>query len=598
MFLFIYLFIFFLQMLIMIMRYLSPRDRRDAACVCKNWSDAAFLVSNITLNFNYCRLDDNCVPMAVFLKSINNYKQIILGGDIEFGISCEKFWTKYGKFVTELTFDYCPFLSVEILTSILKEMRHLGKLHIFCRKEFFLSGSRVVDEENRETLSKALKTVRELSLNGTNITNIQLSNLLELTPALETLSLCFCNTPDESESDTEHYLTCGDILQAIRDHCPKLKDIYLDDFGYRILDERALVQGLMHLNLRRLCFPMEQRSSELIKFLEKQKEIQVFGMSYGLLTSCENLALITQSLPNIKELNVRAANGRIKGLKLLAGLNHLEVFRMANHTNNFEFEDGYHVCYEITQKPKLRTLELNSSNKICNDCCAKLTQNFPNLTVLKLTHSKIGDTSIQLVFKHLTKLRKLCLTDCRKITDVGMIGWRPLDDAPNVVKVSMSEYSIENLKGLKSLDIAGCEEITNVSLLFSFRLAELRKLKASNLKKISELGIEALVQGCPQIEVLDLGGCEGLNDICIKLLAQNLRRLRFLDVHGCKKNLTDLAWQHLATYCKNLQILNSWNCDMTIFLSDMLFSRIESLKLILYEQKCRRFEYDRRKGSL
>uniref|UniRef100_A0A336KKL6 CSON011983 protein n=1 Tax=Culicoides sonorensis TaxID=179676 RepID=A0A336KKL6_CULSO len=589
------------ELLIMIMRYLSPTDRRNAACVCKKFSEIAFFVSNISLSFNYSRLSDDCAPMSIFLKSRNNYSRIILGGDIEFGASCEKFWSKFGKFITEITFDYCPFLSVEILTSILKEMKQLQKLHIFCRKEFFLSGSKLIDDRNRDALSRALHTVTELSLNGTNITNVQLSNLLDLIPDLETLSLSFCSTPSEGlkETETEHYLKCEDILVIIKEHCPKLKDIYLDDFGYRILDEKLLVKGMLDLNLRKLCFPLEQTSSELVEFLEQQQGIQVFGMSYGIHTSCENLSLISQHLPSIKELNIRNAKGHLRGLKLISGLDKLEVFRLANHTNSFEFEEGYHICYDVIPKPKLKTFELNSSTKICDDCCEKLTQQFPNLTVLKLTHSQIGDAAVQLIFKNLTKLRKLVLTGCREISDVGMIGWRlpNNDNQQNGNKIAMQEYSIANLKGLQSLDISGCEEITNVSFLTSFRLLELRKFKASNLKKISGLGIEALVQGCPQIEVIDLGGCESLNDDCIKLISNRLKRLKFLDIHGCK-SLTDAAWQFLATNCKSLQILNSWNCNMTIFLSDMLFSRIESLKLILYEQKCRRFEYDRRKRSL
>lgn len=216
----------------MIMTYLSPTDRRNAACVCKKFSEIAFFVSNISLSFNYSRLSDDCAPMSIFLKSRNNYSRIILGGDIEFGASCDKFWEKYGGFITEITFDYCPFLSVDILSTILKEMRQLKKLHIYCRKEFFLSGSKLVDEMNREVLSHALHTVTELSLNGTNITNVQLSNLLELIPDLETLSLSFCSSPSEglTETETDHYLRCEDILTIIKRHCPKLKDILDTEF--------------------------------------------------------------------------------------------------------------------------------------------------------------------------------------------------------------------------------------------------------------------------------------------------------------------------------------------------------------------------------
>lgn len=190
------------------------------------------------------------------------------------------------------------------------------------------------------------------------------------------------------------------------------------------------------------------------------------------------------------------------------------------------------------------------------------------------------------------------ISGCNNISDRGLIGWRLADNHENGEMIISVEHSLLNLKGLTSLALSGCEEITNVSLLTSFKLPELRKLKLGNLKKISELGIEALVQNCRQIEILDCGGCENINDNCIGLLARRLKRIRFLDIHSCKQ-LTDATWHHLANHSNKLQILNAWSCGLTIFLSDMLFSRIDSLKMVFYEQYARRFEYIRRhKGTL
>lgn len=403
--------VFLFQILEHIMKFLNPADRREAAIVSKRFSEAAHNVSKIILNLNYCRLDDNCMPLNLFLKSWKEYKQIILGGDIEFGVSCEQFWNKFGEFVQELTFDFSPFLTTEILMSILRSMKNLKKLHISCRKEYFLNGSRIVDEHNREDLTRALKNLIVLSINGTNLTNVQFSNLMSLVPNLESLNIFFCHEVENSTPE-EHYLTCGDILETIK-LCPRLKEINLDDFGYRILNERDLLTQLAttpSFKLKNFNFPLvEAHSDALVDFLKFHTTITTVGVGSGIRASCENLKLIIQHLPYLKELNVCDAVGQLDGLSFISELDNLEKLRLANYTNSFNFEEGSHIVKRIKARPKLKKLEINSEDKICADCLVNLTMSLKSLTVLKLPHNSIDDAGVQIVFANLTLLRKLCL---------------------------------------------------------------------------------------------------------------------------------------------------------------------------------------------
>lgn len=58
---------------------------------------------------------------------------------------------------------------------------------------------------------------------------------------------------------------------------------------------------------------------------------------------------------------------------------------------------------------------------------------------------------------------------------------------------------------------------------------------------------------CPALEYLDLSECPQINDYCVELIAQNLKRLSTLKLANCPL-VSDVALGFLAQYCKNLKV--------------------------------------------
>lgn len=123
----------------------------------------------------------------------------------------------------------------------------------------------------------------------------------------------------------------------------------------------------------------------------------------------------------------------------------------------------------------------------------------------------------------------------------------------NLDESKINGVPIKNLKGLRKLNLRGCNKISDVSLKYGFIFLELRNLLLSNCQQISVVGMEALVQNCPSIEELDLSDCYNINDKTIEVVTKNLKRLRSLHISGCTQ-LTDHSLDSIVVNCKVLHV--------------------------------------------
>lgn len=67
--------------------------------------------------------------------------------------------------------------------------------------------------------------------------------------------------------------------------------------------------------------------------------------------------------------------------------------------------------------------------------------------------------------------------------------------------INCSSYSIVRLKGLRHLNVASCNRISDVSLKYAFEFVELETLNLSKCQQISVIGIERVLVKCPSIKV-------------------------------------------------------------------------------------------------
>ncbi|XP_019556634.3 F-box and leucine-rich repeat protein 13 [Aedes albopictus] len=120
-------------------------------------------------------------------------------------------------------------------------------------------------------------------------------------------------------------------------------------------------------------------------------------------------------------------------------------------------------------------------------------------------------------------------------------------------------YSIDRLKGLRVLRLSQCNKLSDISLMYAFKLKELKEISLAKCQQISGVGIKSLVQNCPSLEVVDLSECHNVNDKAIEMIAIHLRRLQILSLERCFQ-LSDFSLDYIAIHCKALRSLDVRGC--------------------------------------
>ncbi|CAN6468209.1 unnamed protein product [Victoria cruziana] len=115
--------------------------------------------------------------------------------------------------------------------------------------------------------------------------------------------------------------------------------------------------------------------------------------------------------------------------------------------------------------------------------------------------------------------------------------------------------------GLEHLDLSVCTRLTN-EVLYRVRCDCLRSINLSRATRIDCRGLEALSNGCPNLEEIDLSYCCRFSDPEAAALSfsSNLRRVTLVK---CLK-ITDLGLVRIAVGCSKLCVLNlKWCMEIT-----------------------------------
>lgn len=139
-------------------------------------------------------------------------------------------------------------------------------------------------------------------------------------------------------------------------------------------------------------------------------------------------------------------------------------------------------------------------------------------------------------------------------------------------------YSIANLKGLRSLNLASCNRITDISLKYAFDFLELEKLSLSKCQQITAVGMEGLK--CPSIKVLNLSDCHNLCDHGIHVISTSLKRLTYIHIERCIQ-LTDISLDSISKHCKHLKYIDVRGCRSMCSEPRLKLQTVHSLQQIL-----------------
>ncbi|XP_034478186.1 F-box/LRR-repeat protein 20 [Drosophila innubila] len=425
--------------------------------------------------------------------------------------------------------------------------------------------------------------------------------------------------PNEPSAPSESVLTFKYILSVLVQQRKKLRVL---DFSHTIIGHSLMAlcdlsqpddNGRPGLQLERLYLSgCRQLNVATIKgFLSTQSLLSVLDLSGTVCLNDDCLVTIAGTNPQLKSLKISACAGVTNmgaiHLRNLSRLQHLDI-------SNCDGISSPGIIEGVGREQNTVLLELNVSNlTICEEAIRAIARNLRALRSLHLNNCVNGvtDDVMQLIISQLCWLRELSLESCCRLTDAALTGINvsklqlnrtssigDMYPAPDSftgslqsIKISLRSkaeeeivrdakrkqamiaayemnlineedfegHNIQALRGLRSLNLRGCNKISDVSLKYGLKHIELNKLLLSHCQQISLLGMESLVNNCPSIEILDLSDCYNINDQGIKTITEKLQRLRSLDISGCSQ-LTDHSIDAIIVNCQCLQTLSIYRC--------------------------------------
>ena len=268
--------------------------------------------------------------------------------------------------------------------------------------------------------------------------------------------------------------------------------------------------------------------------------------------------------------------------------------------------------------PGIHTLIISECQGL-SESIAQCVSHLTSLTELDISHTVTSDATFMTVVKHQPNLRKINISGCSRITDIGISklsdtcknvtsfianksphqngtitdfgllmvaeGCRCLKELSLVSCPGVSDRSMQsvakNCQNLKSVNVIKCLALTDDTFLaLSENCRNLETLKASECVKITCVSVNALVRNCTKLHELELDTCHYLSKLHFQdeetkqatadennsthyffhsCLISSPCRLRVLDLSFCSQIATDSVNQ-IASYCVTLRNLSLRGC--------------------------------------
>lgn len=578
-------------MLVYLFKYLPKSDRIAASETCRQWylaaNDQCFLKNKVVTFYRSSLTDEALSPIKIFENSSIVYYNYFFN-DVEISSKLNNFWDKIGENILCLTLRNCDICE-KVFVFMLEKCPNLKTLNIQSCKELFMSG-RLLEGKTEGLLVNNLENLRSLNLSGNKYLTDALFNRFTLAaPDLQELNLSACSLQfhlglvkrfyptgsDISKNASESVLTFYFILHTITSRAEKIKQLL---FSNTLIDGEALkclseVKNLSLVSLKvHSCDQLT--NTGILALTTYQTSLKELDIGLCTRVTDQSLVHISKNLINLEYLNIQrcravtdlgiAELGKLKKLKTL-NISQCELLSKEG------LEKG--ICAEVNAT--IEELDIHSLNLDQNGLIL-LSERLPNLKSLDVSYcfNAVTDTSVQVLFKNQIFLHTLKISHCDKVSDAGLTGMGKVenegdDDGPimssfdetlippkihlgsraeeEIVrdakrkrdvmlmceKLTMDTYtgfSLARIKGLRELDISGCNRITDVSLTYAFNFKELINLNLSRCQQITYEGIEHLVRNCPSIEYFNLTDCYNLKDEAVREIVKGLRRLKQLEL--------------------------------------------------------------------
>lgn len=413
----------------------------------------------------------------------------------------------------------------------------------------------------RKFIKKRVPMITHLNFNSTLIDGDTLTLLSEIENLrLEKLHLKRCDqlTNDGvinlirlQTSLQELDLTCSTRItdQTILAICEHLKELrVLKIRKCRLISDHAVmaIAELPKLEVLDLSECELLTSAAVLNGISKSRNEQIKELYLSAINICPKaIALITENMPNLLVLDLSYCINNVDDVSVQMILKNLTRLRELN----------LDCCERISDSGLTGMTMRDKINNSCHkeESTKDSSSSKENQQVDFVSHLYPPQPRPTFKISLRTKAEEEIVSDAARKKAMMQIAQKITCD-----EETSSNFSLSRLSGLRVLKLGNCNKISDVSLIYNCKLPELREISLSRCQQISVEGIRALVENCPGLETVNLAECHNISDKCIELLSQ-LPRLKALDISRCYQ-LTDFALDYIALNCRRIRQINVVGC--------------------------------------
>lgn len=332
----------------------------------------------------------------------------------------------------------------------------------------------------------------------------------------------------------------------------------------------------------------EDHDSDVFTSLRKMSIVKCPGIHGHLLNRishhCSNLKVLNLcGSRNIDPLSiiavVRTAGAKLRSLSL----------EDLNAVNDAVLEELGRSC------PRIVVCNLRGCVSITDDGLHALVTGCTRIMVLDISScSSLSEGAIPVIANNCTKLLKLNVIGCRDtVVNTSKLNYlalccRPelnlkyirVDYCNKLISSETLAHLMDRFSEMRGFGLGFINGVNDTILQHAGnRLKDLQLLGMNRCEEVTDVGVAALVQGCPNLSVLDIGGCPSVTFRTLDMLAKHRPNIQRLSLQRSKHILCHDLETYLVQFTEITE-LTLCGCDVTDETIDILARTLKHITFI------------------